>query len=238
LLVLACADFYDNVLKFSTRCRISSIEQPLSACGCHLKEHERTHQPSDIARETLRLLASRRVSPTPDNYRQHYQEITGHPSPAPPPDAERHAAATRWRYARAPGRRRLSAALDKAAVEKNWDQYRSVLLELIEAGAGQSPAAPVWAQLVLDLLKQWRRATAASPTARKRESLERLLGVPGSDPDNLAVKLRNLVASWSVTALAQVEDPGLPAMQRRRQRRSPALQETSAREALTRQRAK
>ena len=35
-----------------------------------------TH-PSEIARETLRLLAQRRVPPTPDNYRALYLEISG-----------------------------------------------------------------------------------------------------------------------------------------------------------------
>ena len=34
-----------------------------------------TTQPSDIARETLRQLALRRIAPTPDNYRALYHEI-------------------------------------------------------------------------------------------------------------------------------------------------------------------
>ena len=33
--------------------------------------------PSEIARETLRQLAMRRVAPTPDNYRKLYHEIAG-----------------------------------------------------------------------------------------------------------------------------------------------------------------
>jgi diguanylate cyclase len=38
-----------------------------------------TTQPSDIARETLRQLALRRIAPTPDNYRALYHEIAGTP---------------------------------------------------------------------------------------------------------------------------------------------------------------
>ena len=112
--------------------------------------------PSDIARETLRLLASRRIAPTPDSYRQYYQEIAGEPE------------------------------------------------------ADEKASAPVWAQLILDLLRQWETRHGALTTARKRESLERVLGVPGSDAARLAAKLRKLVSSWSVTALAQSEEPGLP----------------------------
>ena len=38
-----------------------------------------TTQPSDIARETLRQLALRRIAPTADNYRALYHEIAGTP---------------------------------------------------------------------------------------------------------------------------------------------------------------
>ena len=33
--------------------------------------------PSEIARETLKALAARKLAPTPDNYAQAYQEISG-----------------------------------------------------------------------------------------------------------------------------------------------------------------
>ena len=40
--------------------------------------------PSDIARETLTSLASRRLAPTPENYAQMYGEISGEPAQASP----------------------------------------------------------------------------------------------------------------------------------------------------------
>jgi diguanylate cyclase len=162
--------------------------------------------PSDIARETLRLLASRRIAPNPDNYRQHYQEIAGQPDAAA--GAERMLQQLAAELRAQPGTARLAGALDKAAGEKNWSQYRAALLDLIEAKSGQGAAAPLWAQLILDLVKQWDARHGGLTTARKRESLERVLGVPGSDAAGLAAKLQNLVKSWSVTALAQTEDTG------------------------------
>ncbi len=33
--------------------------------------------PSDIARETLKLLAKRRLTPSPDNYQALYEEVAG-----------------------------------------------------------------------------------------------------------------------------------------------------------------
>lgn len=41
--------------------------------------------PSEVARETLRRLALRRIAPTPDNYQALYEEITGQSKPAPAP---------------------------------------------------------------------------------------------------------------------------------------------------------
>src|SRR5512135_3130707 len=38
--------------------------------------------PSDVARETLKTLAARRLTPTPDNYAHVYQEISGAPAAA------------------------------------------------------------------------------------------------------------------------------------------------------------
>ena len=43
-----------------------------------VQEAKETPSPIEIAREALRRLASRRVAPTPDNYRQLYHEIAGH----------------------------------------------------------------------------------------------------------------------------------------------------------------
>ncbi len=41
------------------------------------------HTPSDTARETLKLLAARKLAPTPDNYGQIYRELSGEPAIAP-----------------------------------------------------------------------------------------------------------------------------------------------------------
>lgn len=163
--------------------------------------------PSDIARETLRQLASRRIAPNPDNYRQHYQEIAGQPDAAA--DAERMLQQLAAELRAQPHTARLAGALDKAASEKNWPQYQAALLQLIDAKGGQGAAAALWAQLILDLIRQWEGRHSGLTTARKRESLERVLGVPGSDAASLAAKLQKLVKSWSQTAPAAAEETGL-----------------------------
>ena len=39
--------------------------------------------PTEVARETLRRLAMRRIAPTPDNYQALYEEIVGVPTTRP-----------------------------------------------------------------------------------------------------------------------------------------------------------
>ena len=116
--------------------------------------------PTEIARETFRLLATRRIAPDPDNYRKHYLEIAGQAAPA---------------------------------------------------GEVADPAeeAALWAKVVLNLVKQWETRHVGVTTARKREGLERLLGVPGSSPAKLANKLRKLVKSWSETPVAEAGEIGV-----------------------------
>lgn len=50
--------------------------------------HNPPHQPAEIARETIRLLAQRRLPPTPDNFRKIYAEVSG--EKIEPPSVESH----------------------------------------------------------------------------------------------------------------------------------------------------
>ncbi|MBE0621500.1 MAG: diguanylate cyclase [Burkholderiales bacterium] len=80
---------------------------------------------------------------------------------------------------------------------------------MIDAKSGQGAGAPVWAKLILDLIRQWESRHSGLTTARKRDSLERVLRVPGTDAAGLAAKLQKLVKSWSQTAAAPAEQTEL-----------------------------
>ena len=166
--------------------------------------------PTDIARETLRLLATRRITPTPDNYQKLYLEIAGLPAGAATADGaeqvlELIAADMRDR----PNGALASPPLEKALAEKDWKRYRTLLLDLLANKSDKNAAsAPVWAKLVLDLIKQWEARHSGLTLARKRDSLEKVLALPGADPAKLAKKLQNLVKSWSDTAPAAATAAG------------------------------
>lgn len=126
--------------------------------------------PSEIARETLKQLATRRLPPTPDNYLALYDEIAGTRSPQPFPDGQLHHI-LRVLPGQTPAQKRLLGQFERAVNNKDWTSLQSVLVGY--ANLGLSPAAaaaPV--------------ETAASTTAP---------GNPGVLPDEFAQMLARLI---------------------------------------------
>lgn len=124
-----------------------------------------SRSPSEIARETLKQLALRRLSPTPDHYRSLYDEIAGTPSaPAFPVVPLR--AILRVLPAQTPAQKRLLTALEKAVEQQSWSQMQSTLVGYANLGLG--PVVTV---------EQEREALApqAQLPARLAENLARLV---------------------------------------------------------------
>ena len=94
--------------------------------------------PSEIARETLKLLAARRLPPTPDNYLALYDEIAGTRSPPPFPDGPLHHI-LRVLPGQTPAQKRLLGQFERAVNNKDWAAVQSVLVGY--ANLGLAPAA-------------------------------------------------------------------------------------------------
>ena len=123
--------------------------------------------PFEIARETLRLLAVRRIPPTPDNYLTLYQEITGaKPAAEPFPDKQLRSLAAALPKT-SPDQLRLARQLDEAVKAANWEDYKNKLVEFVSTLAESQKLA--WADLVSDLLRQWDAKHIGLTAARKRE---------------------------------------------------------------------
>lgn len=151
--------------------------------------------PSEIAREALRLLAARRIPPTPDNYRILYSEISGNKADREifPEKQLRSLAAALPRVS--PDQLRLARNLDEAVKQSNWEQYRAHLAEFVTTLCESQKLA--WGELIADLLRQWEAKQAGITPARKRESLEHLLAGAGANPEILFNRLQNLLRSWA-----------------------------------------
>ena len=153
--------------------------------------------PSEIARETLRLLAVRRIPPTPDNYRTLYNEIAGTADDAEGfPEKSLRSLATALPRS-SPDQLRLARALDTAIKNASWDDYRTSLVEFINALSANQKLA--WSDLIGDLLRQWEMRQSGLTQAKKREAVDHILASSAANPETLFTRLTSLTRSWSAS---------------------------------------
>jgi diguanylate cyclase len=150
--------------------------------------------PTEIARETLKLLAGRRVAPTPENYRRIYQELSGEsPQPVAPEDVEENLGKVLDSIAKdSPALAPRLKSLAKGLEGRDWDGVRSALETL-----GKGTDEGNWPELIRELLRQWDLKQAGLTTPRKKEALNRVLINFGRNPAELQTKLRALTKAWA-----------------------------------------
>jgi diguanylate cyclase len=101
-----------------------------------------SQNPAEIAREAFRRLATRRIAPTPDAYRDIYNEIAGVIAPAAvlaaaaveaDPGAEKVLSGFAYRLADTPGElAEIGTRLNRAVKQRDWDGYARMLSQLAE----------------------------------------------------------------------------------------------------------
>ncbi len=146
--------------------------------------------PLDVARETIKQMALRRVEPNPENYQLIYNEIAGiKNSPTlhhaiqkslkslPRETTGQIAWLNRW---------------EKMLQQNQWEELPALLSEGLEAKVGMSEQWPV---AIRDLLRAWDAKHAELDIAKKKETLERVLIKFGND-EQLAKKIQSLAQTW------------------------------------------
>ncbi|MEW6314375.1 MAG: GGDEF domain-containing protein [Pseudomonadota bacterium] len=186
--------------------------------------------PTDIARETLKLLAQRKTTPTPENYQRIYHEIAG-----TIPEADALVAmqgALRELAKSSPALEKQARAAEEALLAKKWKELAAMLGGAALPGKAGTEAGN-WATTIRELIRQWDAKQVGVTTARKRESLERVLINFGNDPA-LPLKLQGMMKSWGeapaggaglVEAMAESPEAG-PATARLPTALEPVLQGT------------
>ncbi|SFZ79217.1 GGDEF domain-containing protein [Chitinimonas taiwanensis] len=156
--------------------------------------------PTDLARETLKLLAARRIAPTPERYEEIYFEIAeGKPRQGGAGQAllAELLAALHALPKQTPELKRQIVQIEKAGVARDWSVIPPVLLQAIEAQGGQASLTRAWAELIRELINQWDLRSPHFTATRKRESLAKVLLNFGNYPNLLNEKLDALVRSWA-----------------------------------------
>jgi diguanylate cyclase len=153
--------------------------------------------PSEIARETLRLLASRRMQPSPENYRTIYNEIAGTTDKTTQifPENELRALLTSLPKETSI-QLGLSRKLEQALKGKNWEDYRKTLVEFIKEHSEETELG--WSELIGEFVRQWEIKQTGLTPARKRESLEHVLAGGANNSELLFGRLQSLIKSWSL----------------------------------------
>jgi len=164
--------------------------------------------PSEIARETLKVLASRRLPPTPENYHKIYGEISGTAGPAVV-SAESVLAKIAETFPRHGGdQSKVAAQLDRAAADRDWKRFQIVLQKfLTEEGAVPPPSS--WNLLLNELFRHWQAAHASLTPEKKRDQLERALAA-GENADDFFPRLQALARNWADQPLKRPEEAAAP----------------------------
>ncbi|SFN10596.1 diguanylate cyclase [Formivibrio citricus] len=156
--------------------------------------------PTEIARETLKQLAVRRIVPTPDHYEAIYHQIAQTPEeerlhPGLKQIVESLAALPQ----QTPELQRKLGELRKTASAEDWPAFPKLLFSCLEGQGAQAELTRNWSDLIRDLIRQWDLRNPVFTPSRKKDALEKVLINFGSDSGALNEKLAGLVRSWSET---------------------------------------
>lgn len=148
--------------------------------------------PAQIAKAALRRLAMSKLEPTPENYAQAWADESGETRALGglPPRARGMAERMAQRLSDDPAQR---AEFVQLLQQGDWDDAQRWVERSGEAAGTQAQA---WAQLIERLTRGLERGGKQWTTARKKDSLRRVLDSSRGDMGRMLQRLRQLVGSW------------------------------------------
>ncbi len=155
--------------------------------------------PSELARETLKTLATRKIPPTPDNYAKIYAEIGGTVT-IQEKGPEKVLRGIADLLAQSPKFAPASIALKKVIGTEDWDQCLREIEKVLPRQNAET--TQFWAGLIRDLLRQLETPHKGLTVTRKKEGVETVLTRFATNPEALFEKLSGLMRSWSESTTA------------------------------------
>ena len=142
--------------------------------------------PAQVAKAALKRLLLAKLEPTPENYARAYQEELGTRVMALPERAQR---LVEKLASRAFSDETQASAINAALQEGHWDKAERALDEPDASGEQL-------AELIDRVVRGLERRSRQWTSARKKDSLQRVLGGSRGDAHRLQQRLRQLVHSW------------------------------------------
>ncbi|QLG87534.1 GGDEF domain-containing protein [Chitinibacter bivalviorum] len=163
---------------------------------------DKLSNPTDIARETLKQLAMRRMVPSPDHYEAIYHEIAQSSDEEKlHPGLKELVQSLESTNSQSPEAKRQIEQLKRLINREEWASLFDQLIRCINSQGGSSELTRGWADLIKDLILQWDLRNPGYPPSRKKEALDRVLLNFGNNANELNNKLSSLISSWSETGI-------------------------------------
>jgi diguanylate cyclase len=157
--------------------------------------------PAQLAKAALRRLALDKLEPTPDNYARAYQLEQGGPPPASLPER---AQRTLERLVARGFEGDAATAILSALLDGDWERAERAISEPQAGG-------DALATLIERLVRSVERGGKQWTTARKKDSLQRVLAGSRGDSVRLQQRLRQLVTNWEADTLGAGDEPAAAA---------------------------
>jgi len=165
--------------------------------------------PSELARETLKTLAARKMLPTPVNYAKTYAEIGGVTSEEDR-GAEKVLLDIADRLTQTSKSAPVGIALKKIIQAEDWELCLKEFEKIMpKQGTEHSQK---WSELIRELLRQLETPHKGLTITRKKDGLETVLTRFAANPEALFDKLNALMRSWSESpVVASAPETAIPA---------------------------
>jgi len=162
-----------------------------------------TLTPAQIAKATLRRLAESRLEPTPDNYARAWAEEAGTPqAPTVLPAGARQLIDTLAESALGEAGQRTQ--LRSAVKAGQWSEAAAICAKGVRSDSADGDG---WSRLIGQLVRGLERGGKQWTSARKKDSLHRVLDSSRSDAQRLHHRLAQLATAWDQDR-AEADDAG------------------------------
>ena len=153
--------------------------------------------PAQLAKAALRRLALDKLEPTPDNYARAYQLEQGGVPPAALPERAQRAIE---RVVARGFEGDVATSILSALVDGDWERAERAISQPQTGG-------DALASLIERLVRGVERGGKQWTTARKKDSLQRVLSGSRGDTVRLQQRLRQLVTNWETDTVGEQETP-------------------------------
>ncbi|PKO42385.1 MAG: GGDEF domain-containing protein [Betaproteobacteria bacterium HGW-Betaproteobacteria-22] len=162
---------------------------------------QQNNSPIETARQTLLQLTQRKLPPTPDNFRNVYDEITGTKSIDKSLELGKALEKVLLKAGKRSPKYIAVANAIVPLIEKNdWAKVEEQLHKLFPSTGSENTGETVsWSVLIRNLLKQLEISHKGVTLSRKKEGLSKVLINFANDSDVLAQKIQALINSWGLS---------------------------------------